>query len=146
MLNATSRTLLAGVLLAGPACSTDPSDDLIGARQRWASQHISTYVITVSKSCECLGPWKIDVHIQNGAVVSMVDPATGQQLPVPFSGPYQDVEGLFTTVEAAIQQHAHSLTVRYNRTYGYPESISIDWNPKAVDDEIAYAVTDFQPG
>ncbi|MEO8450281.1 MAG: DUF6174 domain-containing protein [Gemmatimonadota bacterium] len=143
-MNPLSNALLAALLLT--ACSTGPSDDLEGARQRWSSQHIDTYVITVRRSCFCGGPSETEIHVENGTIRSIVDPATGAQLPVPLSPPYLDVEGLFATVATAIQQPAASLTVTYNRDHGYPEQVSIDWIKNAADDEVAYAVTHFRTG
>ena len=45
--------------------------------------------------------------------------------------------------DEALRREAAGLAVRYNATFGYPESIQIDWVAGAVDDEVSYRITDF---
>ena len=53
------------------------------------------------------------------------------------------LEDLFSTVDRA-QAHAHTIEVNYSKTYGYPESIKVDWNKNIMDDECFYVVKNFK--
>ena len=53
-------------------------------------------------------------------------------------------DGLFQKIGDAVKQRADSITVTYDETFGYPTEIRIDMNLFGRDDEIWYAITDFE--
>ena len=46
------------------------------------------------------------------------------------------IDGIFDQIQSAIDRSAYSMTIRYNETYGYPESVSIDYNRMMADEEL----------
>ncbi len=54
-----------------------------------------------------------------------------------------DIDELFSTIDKA-QAQAHSIEVKYNADYGYPESIQVDWSETTLDDECFFVVEDFE--
>jgi hypothetical protein len=80
------------------------------------------------------------VVVQNGTVVSVTflpDPTQSVD-----ATSYPTVEGLFDTIRDGLDR-AGSIEVTYDAARGYPTRIAIDWVKNAIDDEIAYTVTEF---
>ena len=143
------RNALLSLLVILAACSgaTEPSDPaaaLAQSRTRWYNAGITDYEFTITRVCECLaestGP--VVVEVRNG-VIEERRYAGGSPVDPQYADLFTAVPGLFDLVEEAIQREAAGLAVRYNDTYGYPESIQIDWVAGAVDDEVSYRITGF---
>ena len=105
---------------------------------------MSDYQFTIARVCECApesaGP--VVVEVRDG-VVSERTYASGISVDPQYSDLFTSVPGLFDLIDEAIRRDAAGLAVRYNASYGYPESIQIDWVAGAVDDEVSYRITDF---
>ncbi|MEP7001727.1 MAG: DUF6174 domain-containing protein [bacterium] len=118
---------------------------LASARERWAANGTASYDFTISLSCFCapnaLRP--VVVVVSNGVVHGRKYKDTGADVTPPFSTAYSTIEGLFGIVEDARSRNAAQLDVVYDPERGYPTRISIDYVAKAIDDEVAYTVTDF---
>jgi len=54
-----------------------------------------------------------------------------------------DIDELFSTIDKA-QTQAHSMEVKYNADYGYPESIQVEWSETTLDDGRFFEVEDFE--
>jgi len=145
------RKLLLVLVLAVAGCTgaTDPSDPataLALSRARWFNSGIVDYNFTIARVCECLpemaGP--VVVEVRGGAVEEQTY-ASGTSVDPQYSDLFTAVPGLFDLIDEAIRRDAAGLAVRYNSTFGYPESIQVDWVAGAVDDEVSYRITDFSP-
>ena len=143
------RKYLLVLLVAAGACSssTEPSDQaqaLSASRARWNRSGVTDYQFTIARVCECspesVGPVVVEVR---GGEVSERKYASGVTVDPQYADVFTDVPGLFDLIEEAIRRDAAGLAVRYNGTYGYPESIQIDWMAGAVDDEVSYRISDF---
>ena len=137
------------LLVAVGACSssTDPSDQsqaLSASRARWNRSGIANYQFTIARLCECtpesVGP--VVVEVRGGAVAERKY-ASGVTVDPQYADLFTDVPGLFDLIDEAIRRDAAGLAVRYNGSYGFPESIQIDWVAGAVDDEVSYRISDF---
>jgi hypothetical protein len=128
----------------GSTGPTDPATELASSRARWFSRGVSDYQFTIARVCECApesaGP--VVVEVRDG-VVSERKYASGTSVDPQYSDLFTSVPGLFDLIDEAIRRDAAGLAVRYNGTFGYPESIQIDWLAGAVDDEVSYRITDF---
>ena len=84
------------------------------------------------------------VRVQDGQVVAVggwpgVDrPLTG------FADASPTIDGVFTQLALAMKG-ADDVDVEYDQQTGVPTSIQVDWAKNAVDDEIGYQISDFQP-
>lgn len=140
------RTSLAIVLLALTACGDGlPSAPLFvrrAALERWQHSGIDSYELTVQRICYCLSTEPVRVRVENGVVVSRTFVSTGQPVPSSYASLYPDVPGLFAIVEEAARD-ADDLETRFDATYGFPTEISIDWEERAVDDEVTYRTEAF---
>ena len=137
------------LLVAVGACSssTGPSDqaqELSRSRARWDGSGIADYRFTIARVCECapetVGPVVVEVH---GGEVSERKYASGVTVDPQYADLFTDVPGLFDLIDEALRREAAGLAVRYNGSYGFPESIQIDWIAGAVDDEVSYRISDF---
>jgi len=136
--------LLAVASCAGSTGPTDPASELALSRARWFNRGVTDYQFTIARLCECApessGP--VVVEVRNG-VVSERKYASGISVDPQYSDLFTSVPGLFDLIDEAIRRDAAGLAVRYNGSFGYPESIQIDWVAGAVDDEVSYHITDF---
>jgi hypothetical protein len=113
------------------------ADDLGDARQRWESADVDSYRWTVELSCFCVElPGAVRITVVDGVAVAT-------SVPVDDGYP-KTVEDLFDLIEANLK--ADDLQVTYHPDDGYPVSVTIDRFADAVDDELFYGTSDFQPG
>jgi hypothetical protein len=137
------------VLLAATitACNglLSPTEELSGARRRWADKGPAIYSIDLFRSCECTpemsGP--VVVSVQNGAVQSRAY-RTGVIVPPNMAPLFPGIEGLFDLIADARRRNAHRLEVRYDRELGYPAWLVIDYDRLVADDEFTYSVMAFR--
>ena len=126
------------------------------AERRWNQRRPGAYVITESRGCFCpeeiAAPMVVTVMllypIEGGEVHERVDAAhyesDGSPVPELYRFAALSVEQLFAVIRDAIDRHADHLDVEYDSEYGYPRTISIDYDRQAVDDEIVFHARDLQ--
>jgi hypothetical protein len=142
------RWVAAGALVAA-ACGnitghSGATADLREAEARWNRQGINDYQVVVRYACFCGYTRPVRMTVRFGNVVSRVDAETGEPAPA-FAEYVRDIEGLFDLIREAIERKAHKVDVSYDRVYGYPTSIDLDYLFNAVDDELQVTVSWFQP-
>lgn len=112
-----------------------PLAELNQARALWQSYGITHYYLEVSRSCFCL-PVDGDIYvIVEGDELNVIKDG-GE--PVDDSDFAKSIEDYFDRIEQVIQSPNGSAVVQYNAEFGYPETISLDPNEGAVDDEVYY--------
>lgn len=82
----------------------------------------------------CMAPTEINAVVAKDAIWIEGENKSG----------YVSIEDLFEIVETAKNQ-AYSITTTYNKRYGFPSSISVDWGGDIADDECFYQVEMFSP-
>lgn len=120
--------------------STEQSK-LNSARDLWKSHKIVNYKWNERLSCECGGSLERTVTVINGDK-SKVDFDES----LLFDGyTYDDVlkasntvEESFVFIERLLNKNVASLTIEYNKEFGYPTLISVDYDKDTIDDEIIY--------
>jgi hypothetical protein len=70
---------------------------------------------------------------------------TGQPVPDQFAQYYLTVEELFDFILDAVERKAFKIEVDYDRTYGYPTSIRVDYIQNAIDEEMAFQASALVP-
>lgn len=145
-------TTLFSMLAVSAACSvldpdgySDERERLEAAREKWRSQNIQDYSLVQRRLCFCGYVNPVTMVVRNNVVISLTDNTTGEPVSTLFRPWYFTVEGLFDFIEDAIDREAHSITVAYDVARGYPVSINIDYIENAIDEEMAYEVSAFQP-
>lgn len=139
--------LVSLLVIAGAACTSalaPEQDTLSNARARWNAGSPEAYTYRLQRSCFCgtefLRPIQIDVI--DGVVVAAVYADDGEPILTPLDE-VSTIEDLFDEVQDAIDRDAHSIDAEYDASLGYPESVSIDFELQAIDEEMAFFVSDF---
>ena len=133
------------IAFAPAACSdaTGPDDRLAAARRQWSSAGPAAYSVTLGRGCFCAQevPSPVVITVRNGVIESRHYKTTGAPVSPAYADAFPDVEGLFDVIEDALE-NADRVDVKYHSTLGYPLEIFIDYIRNAIDDELAYMVTD----
>lgn len=119
---------------------------LKAAQTQWSRNGLAAYTYTLQHTCFCPPEYTqpLKLHIINGDVVGAIL-ASGQPLPAKRSGEAKTVEDLFAVIQDAIQRNAASITAKYDPHYGYPTSISIDYDRMMADEETYYTASNMRP-
>ncbi len=123
---------------------TAPPQDAVAARQLWRSSEPERYRYTIRYDCFCAtyGRWRVDV--EDGVVVRTrpLDEQDRGSGPNEFVRP---IDELLADAARAESGQAGSIEATYDPETGVPTDVSIDWVINAVDDEIAWQITNFSP-
>lgn len=139
--------------LAGCLGDTDSfqRDKLSAARTLWDSKNVSSYSYVLELQCFCAPASQLSpvlVTVQNGAVVSLQywdeDPADRTPAPASVFGAYDTVEDLFYFIADAISRDADVLQVGYDPTYGFPNTVNVDYEAGGSE-QLLFFVTRFTP-
>ena len=139
---------LAAAMMVVTACSsqTEQREALTRHQRIWSQQGIKNYQYRLQVNCFC--PQEITepvtVKVSNGITTSVSYVATGMPAQSEYFVKYDTVDKLFLIIDNALKQGADEITVTYDETFGFPTHINIDFVKQAIDDEIAYNVTEFR--
>ncbi len=141
--------LLAGCGTALPDSQAVPersaSASVEGAAQQaqrlWERTRPSAYEFTVDVMCFCptYGRWRITVDGQDVVDAEPLDDQRGRRPELPT------IDEILDEAVRAETTPGPTVEARYDPRTGVPRSVSIDWIKNAVDDEIAWGVSDFAP-
>ena len=143
------RTLLSIFLIACliAGCAPLANAELSAARSRWQSAHVSHYRFGLAVSCFCAFSQRmpLTIEVKDGNLVSMLyndgSPVPADQQPT-FAR-YQTIDALFDFTGQSLSK-ADSMNIEYDRSYGFPSKVQIDFIKQAADDELSLFVRDFQ--
>src|SRR5688500_8373671 len=85
----------------GAECPTEPSDELMAAKARWARQGLTSYTYDYAQQCFCpiefAGP--VTIQVVNGSVTAVTDKRTGNSVPLEqFGRAWPTIPELFELV------------------------------------------------
>lgn len=142
---ATRVTFAAALAATLLACNdaTGPAGRLSDARARWLRARPTRYEFRLAVSCFCARPPQpLTITVQGDSIVSAVD-ATGAPLRAPWTDAATTIDRLFGVVALAIEHGADVVDVAYDRAYGYPRSIVLEYERNVPDGESRYTVDGF---
>jgi len=115
-------------------------------QRQWARQDIASYRYQLKVRCFC--PTEVTdpvvVEVKDRTASSVVYAASGQAAESRYFERYDTMDEVFLVIDDALKRGAEEISVTYDETVGFPASIYIDFVKQAVDDEIAYEVTEFR--
>lgn len=121
-------------------------DSLASARARWNALSLDGYTYQFRRACFCPPEFVREMRIEvlgdvvNSAIyVDTSEPVTLPEADIPT------IDDLLAEIQAAIDSEAFLVVATYDQTQGFPTSVSIDFIEMAIDDEMAFTVTAFQP-
>jgi hypothetical protein len=138
--------LLAGALLVG--CGSTPAPQInmaAAARSVWTASGLRDYHFIYETVCFCPPEDPILVTVRAGKVVAGAYVTTHEPVSAARLSTLLSVDDLFTKLDAAHARPAHTVQVTFDRRYGYPTSLYIDWDVMIADEEIEYRVSDLVP-
>jgi hypothetical protein len=128
----------------GPApTGSSPSDSSLAANQaRWSAAGIQSYRYRFRWGCFCVPDFTrvVDITVIHGAVVSVVDAATGIKLDDQSAARYRTIDGLFDFVRESMDYPADYINVAFNSSLGYPLAANVDYVAGLADDEMGFSV------
>lgn len=136
-------------LLALASCTSPTrTDELSGARARWAANGSTGYTVESRIQCFCpghLAVWtRLTVH-NNQIVATEPLEALPAGATASTSG-WQTVPQLFDVVERRVSDDVvSSVTARYHATLGYPERITVTCRTGVIDCGVTYELRNLQP-
>ena len=113
--------------------------ELDSSRALWDSFRAVDYDYYYRRSCFCMYDYtkQFAVQVRNGTVDAAFVAEDGTPAkPDMLVNWLPTIDGIFDQIQSAIDRSAYSMTIRYNETYGYPESVSIDYNRMMADEEL----------
>ncbi|MCK5901538.1 MAG: hypothetical protein KAG28_00190 [Cocleimonas sp.] len=130
-----------------PPTSSSPQKTLDQHQQQWKKQGISHYHYTFQRSCHCLPDYTRSVvnEVKNNQVVKAYFKDDQKPLMKELKDNQQTIDYFFKQIQEAINRKAALITVKYNKQYGYPESIYVDYDKGIADEELNLYAKDFQP-
>ena len=116
------------------------------ARLRWTRARPADYTYTLERGCFCLPQvtTPVIVEVRGGVVLSRRYATSGDAVDPQLAAFFPTIDGLFTEIEDAARRADH-LDAEYDRTYGYPRHVYIDYTSKGADDEMGFTVSGWRP-
>jgi len=134
---------------------SQPTEKINSNYQKWKTSQITHYRFSLKISCFCgfYDDMPVIVEVEDNEVVSVVD-NKGNIVSITENsdGTYNEyahfadrftIEGLFAYVRKALQE-ADEVNIQYDKDFGFPKQIGIDWRKYTVDDEIGLSITNFE--
>ncbi len=136
------------IALVLSACSLGGKSEIQRNQQKWQDAGISHYRYNLFVGCFCVfnEDMPLAIEVQDGKVVSMKY-QSGKEVEASnheLFDRYATIDLIFSELEADINGKADEVTVTYDPTYGFPAKVNIDFIKKAVDDEVALTVSNFE--
>lgn len=130
------------------SCNSDDEfrDEFNENRQLWASSNINNYSWDERLSCFCGGVLEKVIYVVDSTKDTVVFDESflfeGYTYIDVFNGS-KSVEEAFDYIEELLAKDVASLFIEYDEMYGYPTSISIDYDERIADGGISYFYTNF---
>jgi hypothetical protein len=142
-IQARALLLLVGVLALAGCGSDSRTAHVEQAETRWKTRAVPDYVFSYSYGCYCPpeGSFPARVVVKNGKAVSATfsDGRTAD-------GRGVTVDDLFATVRMWLDKSPDGFSFQADPTYDYPQSVEVDFDKHAIDDEVGMTIDCFEPG
>lgn len=130
------------------SCDNEPDSDLITWQKnwnKWESMNMNHYVYNFRASCYCIDEWvrEVSVTVNNDSVISLIFTDDGEPPQILEISDWHTINSLFDLSKTIIEE-ADKFKLEYDKTYGNPTLISVDWNSQAIDDEVIFYINNVQ--
>jgi hypothetical protein len=119
-------------------------------RQKWNETGFALYDFQLERSAfttpEFLRPIVTTVSKSDSGTVSGISSRfadDGQPVPNDYPFANQSIGSIFNIIEDAINNGAHDVNVTYDEQFGYPTSVSIDYDERIADEELFLNISQF---
>jgi hypothetical protein len=140
------RAMAFGVLvstIAGCSGLFEPEgSELEENMEKWAESGIEDYRFRFQRLCFCISVDVFLVEVVDGEIVSATVADTGEEPHPAVVDQILTIDSIFAAIQDAMDRDAHSLSVTYHETLGYPTEVDIDYLENAIDEEMSYRASD----
>ena len=113
------------------------------AKAVWQASHISDYSMEQRLICFCaFGGEKFKVVVRNRAVVDVIDLDHNTHVPEQLRSSFKSIDELFTFLESLQGRDVAELRFEFDKAYGYPTKIYVDYDRNVADEEMGYESKD----
>jgi hypothetical protein len=136
------RTFLAlcFVGLLGSGCGTESPEQgqLDQALETWDVQGPASYSFTWQQGCECTAETTAPIRITvvDNAITDAVYVETQLPVAADVRSHLLTIDGVFGTIQDAIDHGAYAITVAYDSESGLPSSVGVDYDEHLADEEL----------
>lgn len=142
------KIILLFVVLSFFGCSllNTSKREIRNSKKLWASSEVKNYnytftVASLARDNECSTPKVgIEVEVRNGKLTKFGTCA----LNVEKASQFGTIEKVFETLENERSSSPPDLEVRFNKVYGYPEYIGINYSRWLTDHRVQYHLRNFK--
>ncbi|MDQ7046890.1 MAG: DUF6174 domain-containing protein [Sulfurovum sp.] len=113
-------------------------------KKLWEKSNIQDYSFVVARSCFCLQEENKLITVSDGTVSEAKYIPSNTVLDI--STEQKRIVDYFDMIQDALDKNAYKVTITYDKTYGFPSDIAIDYDEQIADEEIYYTLTHFQKG
>ena len=134
------------LLLGGCELFTGPDQPtrLEEARALWDQVGPRDYAFEYTPDYFCaLGGQRVRVTVDDGAITTARVISTDAPVDTYLFATIPTVLELFDAIDQALDRNAYRIEASYDRTYGYPVRVAIDYVRDAIDDEYGFTITGF---
>ena len=85
----------------------------------------------------------VTIRVVDGIVASVAYVESGEAPEHDGFGRYVTIDGLFDTIQEAIDGEASEVTVSYDAAIGYPTNGRLDYDARMVDEEYMFTASDY---
>ncbi|WP_163834176.1 DUF6174 domain-containing protein [Spartinivicinus ruber] len=107
---------------------------------KWYKDNYSNYTYIYRYFCFCAESGKsFTVDVRDNEVKKVTYTDTNQEVPESHMSMFDTIDGLFADLVKA-NKSAHKINVQFNKRFGNPSSVYIDYDPRIADEETAYSI------
>jgi hypothetical protein len=101
--------------------------------------NMTHYVYNFRASCYCIDEWvrEVSVTVNNDSVISLIFTDDGEPPQILQISDWHTINSLFDLSKTIIEEAAE-FKLEYDKTYGNPTLISVDWDFEIADDEFTF--------
>ena len=101
--------------------------------------NMNHYVYNFRASCYCIDEWvrEVSVTVNNNSVISVLFTNDGEPPQTLQISDWHTINSLFDLSKTIIEDAAE-FKLEYDKTYGNPTLISVDWDFEIADDEFTF--------
>lgn len=118
--------------------------DLVEAIEMWNSNNKQSYTFDISRTCECLPPYKYSVEVVNDEIIDVhfekneLQSYESDEMIIQST---RTIDELFVLLEQ-YEKAADHFEVEFHKELGYPTKINIDPSKEMADEEIILEIED----
>jgi hypothetical protein len=133
---------------AGLNASANQSE-LSQNKQKWQDANISHYRYDMFLSCFCAfnENMPLIIEVQDGQVISMEyeNGKAIEDVNREYFDKFSTIDRIFEQLEKDSNGEADEVIAAYDSTYGFPNDVKIDRVKEAIDDELYFTISGFEP-